>query len=127
MQLVTERASVASEEEAVLPERRRGLRIRQRRPVKVFDPSMERYFGGQTEDLSSSGLRLELPAWAPLRPGKRLEIHVGLQGAGESLAIRRQMIPARVVWIDRMPEDGRGRIVAGVEFLASMAAQVDAA
>ncbi|HLL88744.1 MAG TPA: hypothetical protein VK324_05535, partial [Tepidisphaeraceae bacterium] len=43
-------------------ERRRGLRIRQARPVKVFEPTACRYFGGQTCDVSATGLRLELPA-----------------------------------------------------------------
>ena len=31
-------------------ERRRGLRIRQNRPIKVLEPATSRYFGGQTED-----------------------------------------------------------------------------
>ena len=38
-------------------ERRRGLRIRQNRPVKVYEPTSARYFGGQTCDISSTGLR----------------------------------------------------------------------
>src|SRR5882672_7529845 len=82
-------------------ERRRGLRINQSRPVKVFEPSAGRYFGGQTEDVSSTGLRLELPLSAPVREGRILSIHVGLSESGSSLANRRQMIPARVVWVDR--------------------------
>ena len=43
-------------------ERRRGLRISQQRPVKVFEPSSARYFPGQTADISATGLRIELPA-----------------------------------------------------------------
>jgi hypothetical protein len=36
------------------------------------------------------------------------------------------MIPARVVWVDRQTAS-RGRVVAGIEFLASIAAAADAA
>ena len=84
-------------------ERRRGLRIRQHRPVKVFEPLGARYFGGQTDDISATGLRVELPAFATVREGETLSIHVGLSRKGESLANRRQMLPARVV---RPPWDG---------------------
>src|ERR1041385_5309904 len=79
-----------------LPERRRGLRIRQSRPIKVFEPASARYFPGQTGDISSTGLRIELPLSTPIRPGKVLDIHIGLTGNGETLAYRRGMIPARV-------------------------------
>lgn len=109
-------------------ERRRGLRIRQNRPVKIFDAAAARYFGGQTEDISATGLRVELPAYAPIRPGDTLSVHVGLSALGQSLANRRQMIPARVVWVNR--DDNRilgGRIEAGVEFLSGIAARLDAA
>lgn len=103
-------------------ERRRGLRIRTNRPIKVFEPAAARYFGGQTEDISTTGLRIELPAFAPISEGEVLNVHVG--GA---LANRRQMMPARVVWVDRAESLRSGRLQAGVEFLASIAAQLDAA
>ena len=61
-------------------ERRRGLRVLQNRPVKIFEPLAGKYFGGQTEDISATGLRLELPAAAALRPGKVLNIHPALPG-----------------------------------------------
>jgi hypothetical protein len=93
--------------------------------VKVYEPLGNRYFGGQTGDISSTGLRIELPAYAAVRPGETLSIHVGLSRRGESLANRRQMIPARVVWVNR--DSGAGRLECGVEFLASIAAQRDAA
>ena len=108
-------------------ERRRGLRIRQNRPVKIYDPAAGRYFGGQTEDISSTGLRIELPAWAAVRAGETLNVHVGLSSSGQSLANRRQMMPARIVWVDRRNSVRRGRLEAGVEFLASIAAHLDAA
>jgi hypothetical protein len=107
-------------------ERRRGLRIRQARPVKVYEPVAGRYYGGETQDVSATGLRLALPVSAPLRPGRLLNIHVGLSELGQSLACRRQMIPARVVWIDRSGGTS-GTLTAGVEFLASISARMDAA
>jgi hypothetical protein len=111
----------------LLPERRRGLRIRQNRPVKVYEPNAGRYFPGQTCDISSSGLKLELPLSIPAQPGDVLNIYVGLNAVGECLANRRQMMPARIVWIDRRATHSKSRMVAGVELLASIAAQVDAA
>ena len=107
-------------------ERRRGLRIRQRRPVKVFEPAARRYYGGRTEDISAAGLRVELPLWATVQPGDEVAVHVGLNRKGESLAHRRQMMTARVVWVNRTP--GRqARLEAGLEVLASIAAHLDAA
>jgi hypothetical protein len=108
-------------------ERRRGLRIRQARPIKVFEPTSSRYFGGQTQDVSSTGLRLELPSSMAVRPGKLLSIHVGLGESGQPLANRRQMMPARVVWVNRSEQSTANTLSAGVEFLATIAAQLDAA
>jgi PilZ domain len=117
----------ADEAEDLTLERRRGLRVQQHRPVKVYESTTSRYFGGRTEDVSSTGLRLELPAFAPIRTGETLNIHVGLNAQGETLANRRQMIPARVVWVNRSQSAKRGRLEVGVEFLASIAARLDAA
>jgi len=108
-------------------DRRRGLRIREQRPVKVFDAAAARYFGGQTEDISAAGLRLELPIFAPIQPGDTLWVHVGLNQQGQSLANRRQMLTARVVWVDRNDKRIRGRLEAGIEFLSGIAARLDAA
>jgi hypothetical protein len=101
--------------------------VRQHRPVKVFEPVGSRYFGGQTEDVSSTGLRVELPAYAPVRPGETLSIHVGLSSRGESLANRRQMIPVRVVWVNRHAAASGGKLEVGLEFLSNIAARRDAA
>ena len=108
-------------------ERRRGLRIRQHRPVKIYEPLGARYFGGQTGDISSTGLRIELPAFATVREGETLCVHVGLSSKGQSLANRRQMIPARVVWVNRGGPHRCGTLEAGVEFLSSIASLLDAA
>ena len=107
-------------------ERRRGLRISQSRPIKVFEPSSARYIGGQTENVSVTGLRIELPASSPVMPGTMLSIHVGLNSLGQSLANRRQMIPARVVWARRQGVRNP-KLIAGVEFITSIAAHLDAA
>jgi hypothetical protein len=108
-------------------ERRRGVRVRQNRPVKIYEPAGARFFGGQTEDVSSTGLRIELPAFATVREGENLCIHVGLSRKGQALANRRQMIPARVVWVRRAAGQKPGTLEAGVEFLSSIAALLDAA
>jgi hypothetical protein len=121
--------------EAKGADRRRGLRVLQSRPVKVFEPNAYRYIGGKTHDISATGLRIELPTSAPVRPGKLLAIHVGLSGEGQSLANRRNMIPARVVWVRREAgesgADGSGapspRMTVGVEFMVSISARLDAA
>src|SRR5437763_15367746 len=81
-------------------ERRRGLRIRQARPVKVYDAAGARYFGGRTEDISATGLRIELPASADLRPREALNVHVGLKRGESVLATRRETLPARAVWVE---------------------------
>jgi hypothetical protein len=108
-------------------ERRRGLRIQSARPIKVFEPGAARYFGGQTQDISSTGLRLEVAASMPLREGKIVSVHVGLNEKGQTLANRRNMIPARVVWVDRSGGNSNRTVSIGIEFLASIAAQQDAA
>lgn len=107
-------------------ERRRGLRIQQNRPVKVLGMRGGKYFGGQTQDVSATGLRLELPAHAAVRCGETLSIHVGLNASGGTLANRRQMIPARVVWIRRQNSFTK-TFMAGVEFSSAISAQADAA
>lgn len=108
-------------------ERRRGLRIQQTRPIKVFEATASRYFGGQTQDVSSTGLRIELPRSMALRPGKLLSIHVGLSINGHALANRRNMIPARVVWVSRSPQTNANTMSVGVEFMANISSQLDAA
>ena len=132
MLLISDAVQTADQQDELLnatesgTERRRGLRIRQNRPVKVFEPTTSRYFGGQTEDISATGLRVELPAFAPVRVGEILNIHVGLNQCGQSLANRRSMVPARVVWVNRARRID-GKLETGVEFLSSIAAHLDAA
>ena len=126
MTLMRESAVCENETSSDL-ERRRGLRINQARPIKVFEPTSARYYGGQTEDVSSTGLRIELPRSVALSAGKVLSVHVGLSSSGETLANRRQMIPARVVWVRRHSDGSKPRLTAGLEFLANITAHLDAA
>jgi len=125
--LMTAMRSSDSEDCSVEIERRRGLRIEQVCPVKVFEPVGARYIGGRTRNVSSTGLQIELPRWAYVREGKLISVHVGLSVVGEVLANRRAMIPARVVWVNRSSDSSGKYLVAGVEFLASLAARLDAA
>jgi hypothetical protein len=108
-------------------ERRRGLRVRQNRPIKVYEPSSHRYFGGQTEDVSATGLRVEMPVSTPVCEGRLVSIHVGLSNRGEALANRRQMMPARVVWVRRSSDRSQAKMMVGLELVASVAAHLDAA
>jgi hypothetical protein len=108
-------------------ERRRGLRISQERPVKVYDVAACRYVGGWTQDISSTGLRIALPLWTPLKPGSLLSVHVGLNRTGEPLVNRREMMTARVVWVDRAADPENRSLLAGVEFVVGIAVQRDAA
>jgi len=108
-------------------ERRRGLRIRQNRPIKVFEPTVSRYFGGQTHDVSATGLRIELPSSVHIQTGTLVSVHVGLSETGQALANRRQMMPARVVWVRRSNKTTARTLSAGVEFLSTISAQLDAA
>src|SRR3954447_25504478 len=120
MMLVVDEQTEQSEETSG-SERRRGLRISQNRPIKLFESASARYIGGQTEDISATGLRIELPASSPVMPGTILSIYVGLNSTGESLANRRQMIPTRVVWTRRQGMRD-AKLIAGVEFITNIAA-----
>jgi len=101
-------------------ERRRGLRIKQERPVKVYEPRTSRYYPGQTADISTSGLRLSLPLSTPIIAGNTLSLHIA---SSCSFASRRQMVEARVVWMRR----DHGQLVAGLELISAAAVQSRAA
>ena len=68
-----------------------------------------------------------MPLGAPVEAGEELAVHVGLSDRGMSLANRRQMMRARVVWIDRSRARKSGRMQLGVVFMAGIAAGLDAA
>ena len=101
-------------------ERRRGLRIRQQRPVKVYEPRTSRYYPGQTADISASGLRLTLPLSTPIIAGNTISLHIA---SNCSFAARRHMVEAKVVWMHR---DERS-VLVGLELLSTAAIQSSAA
>jgi hypothetical protein len=108
-------------------ERRRGLRIRQNRPLKIFDATTCRFFGGQTEDLSATGLRIELPLSTPVMVGSLVHVHVGVSNSGEPLANRKNMMAAKIVWIRRDHNLANNRLTAGIEFVSGINAGLQAA
>jgi hypothetical protein len=108
-----------------LAERRRGLRIKQTRPVKVYEPRTSRYFPGQTADISANGLRLTLPPSTPIIAGSTLSLHVAVPDC--ALASRRQMVEAKVVWIQRESTDPQSQLTAGLQLLSTAAIQFAAA
>lgn len=123
--LGTDRAEAGEGESGIglHQERRRGLRVRQARPVKMLSLRTGRYVSAVTVDVSVTGLRVrvlgaERAAMAggagesvrmggSVRPviggamgvGARVSVHVGLSEGGEPLANRKTMVPARVVWV----------------------------
>jgi hypothetical protein len=122
MMLVQQDRFEAEQDELDSTERRRGLRIRQSRPVKVLDMLGGRFFGGQTRDVSATGMRLELPVDAQVQVGATLHIHVGATAGGDTLPNRRSVLPVRVVWV----RAGRGldrALTAGVELATTISSQ----
>ncbi|HEY0009783.1 MAG TPA: PilZ domain-containing protein [Tepidisphaeraceae bacterium] len=107
-------------------ERRRGLRILQDRPVKVFEPAIARFLNGRTRDVSSTGLQLTFDTDLGLRPGRLINIAVGCEAGGGPLVNRRSLITACIVWTrpDLETEEG---MIAGVEFLSNVTAFAGAA
>jgi len=108
-------------------ERRRGMRVRQSRTVKIFEPIAGRYVGGRTIDLSSQGLRVELPARAGLRQGEIVKVHVGTASGTGAVASRRPMVTARVVWLTAKKNTLRPTLVAGLEFECDIDSKIQVA
>jgi hypothetical protein len=107
-------------------ERRMGVRVRQVRPVKVYEPLSGRFYAGQTRDISSGGLRLDLPASMLLVVGRDICVHVAAAAHGQPLVNRRRMVSARIVWLKRDPAQP-GQLMAGIAFQPGIAAHLDAA
>ena len=109
-------------DDAIHLDRRRAPRIAQERPVKVYEPAASRFFGGRTRNVSSTGLQIEFPSFVQLRPGRLVNVHVGIHEGGQPLANRRSMVPARVVWM-QTTDNANGAIVVGLEFLSFITAR----
>lgn len=106
-------------------DRRRGMRVELDRPVKLLEPRLRRYIAGRTRDASSNGLKLELPASAPLGAGAQVRVLIGKDGDA-AISSEREMLPARIVWVRRGTDAARPRLLAGVE-LVQAAIAADAA
>jgi hypothetical protein len=104
---------------AMTTERRRGERFEQSRPVAVYEPYASRFFGGETVDVSTSGMKLRLPGWVKLGEGRIIDLHAGTEAGGLPLANRRRAMLCRVVWT----RSEGGEVLAGVEFLQSISAE----
>lgn len=104
-------------------DRRRGGRVNQSRPVAVYEPYASRFYGGETLDVSATGMKLRLAGWVKLPVGRIIDLHAGTETGGLPLANRRRAILCRVVWA-RLDETGeKPQMVAGVEFLSSINAE----
>jgi hypothetical protein len=103
-------------------DRRRAPRVEQARPVKVYEPAASRFFGGRTRNVSSTGIQVEFPSFVQLRPGRLVNVHIGIHEGGQPLANRRSMVPARVVWMNADP-NADGTLVVGLEFLTFVSAR----
>ena len=111
------------EQEATLQlDRRRDMRLPQEREVRIGEPYAGRSFDGVTLDISSTGMRLRLAPDCRLRVGRLLNVHVGLNAFGCSLANRRSVITARVVWLQNEEACEGGFVVAGIELLMNVSA-----
>ena len=96
-------------------DRRRGLRVQVSRPAKLLESRTRRFIAARTIDASPMGLKLQLPATSALDVGSRVEVYVGVDGDG-TVASRRFMLPARVVWLRRGDHDAKSpRLLAGIE------------
>jgi hypothetical protein len=105
-------------------ERRRGLRIRQARPIKLFDPSAARFAAGRTCDISADGLRIELPILAPVYAEQIVYVHISESCDGHAQATQKQLVPAKIIWVDRTRRDA---LTAGIELLTNISVHRDAA
>jgi hypothetical protein len=97
-------------------ERRVAARVRLSRPVRVIALSSGRHMAGKSRDVSSTGMRLELPVSNAIVEGEAVQLDIGsLAGVGP-LRSRRSVVAARVVWVKRENKLVRPMLTAGVEF-----------
>lgn len=98
-------------------ERRRGFRISQSRPVRVFDPANGCFIAGETRNVSASGLQIRLPLASDVRAGSTLNVAVAGNNGGMN---RSGLIAARVIWTHLSFETG---LTAGIEFITGAMSQ----
>lgn len=108
-------------------DRRRRPRASIEQTVKLYDPVSGRYFAGHTQDVSDSGLRLELPARVPARAGQTALVYIAASHMGRGLIDHAALIPIRYVWVRRETDEQGERCVCGVEVLADSVSARNAA
>lgn len=96
-------------------DRRLGLRVDDDRPVKVYDARARRYYVGRAVNLGAGGMRLDLPATAPVQTGGTLQVYVGSDEEQEVLISLKNMTPIRIAWVERMASGEADRIIIGAE------------
>jgi len=77
-------------------DRRRHPRLQVERPCKIYDPQSDKYFAGNTRDLSESGLLIDVPRVLELKPGDRVHVGVAMKRR-QGLLLAKEMIEAIVV------------------------------
>lgn len=115
-------------DDTMMIERRHGgSRVKIARPIRVVELCSGRHIAGRSRDISSTGMRLEIPVSNTLRPGDAVQVDVGtLSGIGP-LTGRRRVIAARVVWVNRQHKMLRPLLTLGVEFSPEYDALVNVA
>lgn len=114
-------------DDTMVIERRYGSRVKIARPIKVVDLANGRHIAGRSRDVSSSGMRLEIPMTNGLKVGDAVHVDVGMLSGIGPLTGRPRVIPARVVWLQRQTKMLRPLLTAGVEFAPDYDALVNVA
>ena len=120
-------AGYADFAERMVLERRVGSRVKIARPIKVVDLANGRHIAGRSRDVSSTGMRLELPMTNGMRPGDTVHVDVGMLSGLGPLTGKPRVIPARVVWVNRQHKMLRPLLTAGVEFAPEWDAVINVA
>ncbi len=108
-------------------DRRRGSRIKLARPIKIVVLGSGRHMAGRSRDVSSTGMKLEVPMSNSIIEGQTIHVHVGSLAGMGPLANRCSVIPARVVWVRRESKLVRPMLTAGVEFEPELDAMINVA
>ncbi|MFG0328350.1 MAG: PilZ domain-containing protein [Phycisphaerales bacterium] len=86
---------VPSTESPSRSDRRRHPRRIEIHPAKIYDGRAERFFAGETANVSESGALLKVARTMPIHAG--VEIEVGVDVSRDGILSRRSFLPAQVV------------------------------
>lgn len=113
--------------DSMLLERRGATRVRISRPVRVIDLAICRHAAGRSRDISSTGMRVEIPASNAIQVGDTIHVDVGTLAGVGPLYGRPRVIPGRIVWIQREGKMLRPMLTAGIEFEVDQDAMMNVA